>query len=141
VYDKLKSDNERAHEEAADLEKRIARMNTTASDLFEEWEEEIGGFTNADFRTKSRANLQRTRQRFEALSRSLEKSSKRMRPILTRLNETTIFLKHNLNAQSLGAMKQESQAIERGLEALLAQMNTSIREADSFLDTLQTVAE
>lgn len=137
MYDRIKSDDERAHSEAEALNKRVERMNTTARDLFREWESELNTFTNREFKAKSKANLQRARKSFEALSQSLDKSTARMKPLLSRLHETTLFLKHNLNAQSLGAMKNESKAIEQNLDALLKQMNASIQEADEFLSVLK----
>lgn len=138
-YEKLKSDDERAREQAAALEKRIERMNTTANDLFREWEGEIKEFTDADFKAKSRANLERSQVRFKALSQSLKQSTNRMKPLLARLHETTIFLKHNLNAQSLGGLKGEKKDIERSLEELERQMKASQREADEFLNTIADV--
>jgi len=135
-YDRLKADDTEAQEKAKTLRSRIDRMNTTARDLFKEWEKEIEEFSNPEYKSKSRANLDRSKTRFQALSNALKQSTSRMKPLLTRLHETTIFLKHNLNAQSLGTLKKEGREIERSLEALLKQINTAQKEADDFLNTI-----
>jgi hypothetical protein len=46
-------------------------------------------------------------------------------------------LKHNLNAQAIGALRAEVRDIELDVQTLIADMNKSIHEADEFLKTLQ----
>ena len=59
-----------------------------------------------------------------------------MTPILARLKDQAMFLKHNLNAQAIGALKGEVVSIEGDIQKLIAEMNTSISRADEFIKGL-----
>ena len=55
-------------------------------------------------RTQSQRELKETRQRAETLIRSMEKAQRRIEPVLKPLRDRVLFLKHNLNAQAVGAL-------------------------------------
>ena len=48
-----------------------------------------------------------------------------------------LYLKHNLNAQAVGALKQEVGQIESEVETLIKDIGNSIQEADSFLKNFE----
>jgi hypothetical protein len=60
-----------------------------------------------------------------------------MDPILQRLKDYVLFLKHNLNAQAMGALKKEVGDIETEVKRLIADMDRSIKEAEGFINTLE----
>jgi uncharacterized membrane protein YqgA involved in biofilm formation len=47
-----------------------------------------------------------------------------------------LYLKHNLNAAAIGALKGEGVKIETDISRLIADMNKSIAESESFIKTL-----
>jgi hypothetical protein len=59
-----------------------------------------------------------------------------MEPVLVQLNDYVLYLKHNLNAQAIGALKREVDDIELEVNRLIADISRSIQEADEFLKTL-----
>ena len=67
----------------------------------------------------------------------MTKAKQSMEPVLVNLKDYVLFLKHNLNAQAIGALKAEVRDIEMDVETLIADMNKSIHEADEFLRTIQ----
>ena len=64
----------------------------------------------------------------------MDRSRASMDPVLRRLNDYVLYLKHNLNARAVGALKQEADDIELGVSSLIRDMQTSITEADRFLE-------
>ena len=58
-----------------------------------------------------------------------------MDPVLKHLKDYVLYLKHNLNAQALGALEREVGEIEYEVEGLIQDMGRSIKEADEFLKT------
>ncbi len=60
-----------------------------------------------------------------------------MDPVLARLNDHMLYLKHNLNAQSIGQLKAEHARIETDIQSLIKGMNRSIAEADQFIKTME----
>ena len=51
-----------------------------------------------------------------------------MYPVLAALKDNMLYLKHNLNAKAIGALKGEYQTIKSNVEQLIQQMNKSIKE-------------
>ena len=46
------------------------------------------------------------------------------------------YLKHNLNAHAIASLKQELVSVEGDISALIKDMETSIKEADSFISKM-----
>ena len=136
-YNRLKDNYEECEARAEAVEKRIARVEQIAQDLFIEWENELNEMTNQNFKAKSKASLKDTKIRYARLNAAMTKAQQSMEPVLTNLRDYVLFLKHNLNAQAIGALRAEVSDIEMDVNTLIADMNESIREADEFLETLQ----
>lgn len=136
-YDAMRSEYEDCEEEAADLRARMKEVRTVADDLFAEWESEIGSMENPGFQQQSRVKLAATRKRFASLDASMRRSEESLDPVLRQLRDHVLFLKHNLNAQSLGQLEGEVQRIDKGVGALVDRMQRAIEEADAFLTTLE----
>ena len=129
TYDKLKGDYEDAQERAGDVHDRIEKIDSIANDLFKEWEAEIGEISNSSYRTKSRQQLDKTKQKYARLESSLRKSEASMEPVLTHLKDSVLFLKHNLNAAAIGGLGTEMTNIEADIDALISDMRASRRSA------------
>lgn len=136
-YHKLQSAYEDAVKRAEAVRASRRKMDTVARDLFEEWEKEIGEIQSAEFKAKSRAKLKETRARFQDLSKGVQKAEKKMDPVLAKLKDHVLYLKHNLNAQSISALKAEGGRIQSDIEVLVKDMNASIQDAEAFIKTLE----
>jgi hypothetical protein len=137
-YNKLKSDHEESERRAEAVRTRIEKVEQVAKDLFKEWEGEIGEISNAQFRMKSRASLKDTKQRYARLRSAKTRAETSMNPVLRRLKDYVLYLKHNLNAQAIGVLKKEVGDIEVEVQGLIQDITQSIAEADSFLKTLES---
>ena len=137
VYSSLNRDYERSVERANTVHKRVKDVETVSADLFREWEQEIKEISSADLRDKSRQQLRETRQRYEELHSALKRAEQSMDPVLTRLHDQVLFLKHNLNAAAIASLKGESTNIQTEIGKLLEDMNAAIAQADKFINTLK----
>ncbi len=133
VYDKLKDDYEACEERADNVRERIQAVEDISADLFKEWDKEIREITNEKFKSKSRESLRETKGRYVRLHAAMSKATKQMDPVLKNLRDYVLYLKHNLNAQAVGALKQEMGSIEGEVESLIRDINESVREAEEFL--------
>ena len=59
-----------------------------------------------------------------------------MAPVLSRLKDQVLFLKHNLNARAIAGLKTEADKIQSDIESLVKDMNTSIAHADAFMTNI-----
>jgi hypothetical protein len=133
AYKKLKADYDDCESRANAVRSRIDNVEQIAADLFKEWEQEIDQIGNAEFRRNSSASLYDTKQRFARLHEVMVEAESRLNPVLQKVNDYVLYLKHNLNAQAIGALGQEVDSIQVEVEALIRDMQRSIREADAFL--------
>ena len=138
AYRGLKGDFEDCQHRAAVIDDRIRNVDQIAADLFAEWEGEIDQITNASFRSKSRQSLASTRERYKRLHGSMVLARGRMDPVLTRLNDYVLYLKHNLNAQAVGALGAEMASIQSDVKVLIRDIERSIKEADAFLQVFES---
>jgi len=136
IYNKLKASHEDSQAQANKVHERILNMDGVAKSMFSEWEKEIKTFSNQTFADNSRRQLGETKTKYAQLFKSVKESEATMKPVLKQLSDHVLYLKHNLNAASLGALKGESASIQTQIEGLIQKMNGSIREADVFIQTL-----
>jgi Protein of unknown function (DUF2959) len=136
TYSKLKSQSEDCDSQAGTVRKRIREMDRVATDLFAEWENEIGQFTNPTYASNSRRQLGETRAKYSQLASSLRSAEATMEPVLKQLKEQVLYLKHNLNAAAIGSLRGEATSIQNDIGRLLTQMNTAIAQADDFIKNL-----
>jgi hypothetical protein len=136
MYDRVRASYEASSRRAKQLSERIERVEKVAADLFEEWEEEIGVISDRGLRQASREKLRQTERRFATLSAAMERAERSTQPVLVKLNDQVLFLKHNLNAQAVGNLGREVKDIERSMQALMRAMSQSILEAESFIRSM-----
>lgn len=133
MYGKLSSEYEASAKQAAEVNDRIAKVEHVAQSLFEEWQREIGQYQDAGLRRESERELTATRDRYRQVLVAMQRSAKSMDPVLGRLHDQVLFLKHNLNARALGSLSGTAKSLELEVGGLLQQMQTSIAEADRFI--------
>ena len=132
-YEKLKDSYEDCDSRANQIEKRINDVETVAGDLFSEWEGEIREMKDAKLKSSSRKSLADAKARYKKLETAMGKSTKNMYPVLEKLKDYVLYLKHNLNAKAVGSLGGEVVSIENDVAGLIKDMNRSIQEADQFI--------
>ncbi|MEI6084253.1 MAG: DUF2959 domain-containing protein [Verrucomicrobiota bacterium] len=136
AYNRFKSEYEDCDSRAGKVHSRIKDVETVAGDLFKEWDTELREISDPAMRTDSRRKLDESRAKYDQLHASMKRAELSMNPILTKFHDNVLYLKHNLNAQAIGALKGESVKIEGDVSRLIADMNAAIAQAESFIKTL-----
>ncbi len=137
TYDRLNTEYERSASESEDVSTRIDAVESVATDLFKEWEKELDEYSRADLRKSSARLLKDTRSRYGKLMKSMRRAENSMQPVLDAFHDQVLFLKHNLNARAIGALRNELDTIERDTSRLIAQMQDAIAEANDFIDAME----
>jgi len=132
-YRGLQSDYDDASSRVADVHTRIQDVETVANDLFAEWEKENRQIETPELRQVSRQQLNDTRQRYDDMLIALKRSEQSMDPVLHKLHDYVLALKHTLNAQAIAALSGESTKIQADVSRLIDDMNASIARADEFI--------
>ena len=137
AYRDLDSEYKQSADRAVAVRKRITDVETVGSDLFKEWEQEIKQITTPSLADGSRRQLRETRAHFDLMLEALKKAERSMQPVLTKLHDYVLYLKHNLNAAAIASLRGEATNIQAEISNLIADMNTSIAKADEFIKTIQ----
>ncbi len=133
-YNTLKGRYDACESRANQIQKRINTVESVAADLFKEWEAEINQIQDAGLKETSRQSHADAGEQYRSLQAVMTKSAKSMYPVLARLKDNVLYLKHNLNAKAVGVMGGEVGSIEQDVERLIADMTASIDEAEVFIN-------
>lgn len=137
-YNQLNGEYLASKEKSDAVSNRIASVEDVAEALFEEWEDELGQYSKASLRRSSQQKLDQTRSRYRQLIGAMKKAEAKIAPVLTAFNDQVLFLKHNLNAQAIAALREELVSVETDVSTLIREMESSIREADAFISSMAT---
>jgi hypothetical protein len=87
-------------------------------------------------RTRSQQQLKKSRQQYQRLLRTLQTAEQRMQPVLSAFQDQVLFLKHNLNAHAIAALRHEFVEIGVDISRLIEVMEKTIHEASAFVSVL-----
>ncbi len=136
-YNRFKDSYEDCDDRARQIEKRINDVKEVAKDLFVEWEAEIKQIGDAKLKASSRESLTDAKAKYAKLEKVMSASTKKMYPVLAKLKDYMLYLKHNLNAKAVGSLSGEVVSIEKEVTGLIADMTASIKEAQQFIKDFQ----
>jgi hypothetical protein len=139
-YNDLNKQLERSEDRARKIHDKVKSVKDVASDLFKEWEKELGQYSDRALRAESERELKETRRRAQAVIVAMEKADKRVDPVLQPLRDRVLFLKHNLNASAIGALDRELVALRTNVDALVVDLESSIAEAETFIAQMDAEA-
>lgn len=64
---------------------------------------------------------------------SMHQAEKSMAPVLRIFQNNVLFLKHNLNAQAIGALQSEFSTLQGRIDGLIKKMRAAIESSDKFI--------
>ncbi|OOV86847.1 DUF2959 domain-containing protein [Oceanospirillum linum] len=133
LYERLNAEYEDSEAAAEEVRERIEKVEHVAEALFDEWEEELNLYTSSRLRRQSERQLNETQSRYKSLIRAMKRAEGRMQPVLSALQDNVLFLKHNLNARAIGALKDELAGIRQDVDVMIREMSVAIQESDQFI--------
>jgi hypothetical protein len=136
-YDQLKAEYEKSDTKAATVRSRIAAVEDVAEDLFAEWQEELYQYTSNSLKQSSARKLRETKKKYAQLISAMKRAEAKIDPVLSAFRDQVLYLKHNLNAQAVASLQSELTSIETDVARLIKEMETSIKEANAFISSME----
>lgn len=137
VYEDLSGEFEDAESAAKEVSDRIDAIESVSDALFDEWQDELEQYTSSQLRRQSAAKMKATRKRYQTMINAMRRAEDKMTPVLNVFRDQVLYLKHNLNAQSVAALKGELVNIETNVDRLIKEMRKSITESNKFIASLE----
>ncbi|WP_405602796.1 MULTISPECIES: DUF2959 domain-containing protein [unclassified Pseudoalteromonas] len=138
TYNQLNDDYESSLKAANEVSTNINKVEDVAEALFDEWSDELEQYKSASLKRESSKKLAATQRQFEQLLRSMRSAESKMEPVLTSLHDNVLYLKHNLNAQAVSAIKGEFTNLKRDIQVLMNDMNKSIEDSNKFIKQMNS---
>ena len=132
-YHELRDAYERSKEQAHEVSQRIDSVEEVAGDLLDEWRGELDRYEDPALRRRSQERLEETRSAVRRLLRAMHRAEQSLDPVLRRLQDRVLFLKHNLNAVALAGLDNKLPDLQADVAHLVQEMQASIAEADRFM--------
>ncbi|MBL0688694.1 DUF2959 domain-containing protein [Pseudoalteromonas sp. S3260] len=138
AYNQLNDDYESSLAAANEVSNNINKVEDVADALFDEWSDELEQYKSASLKRQSSKKLAATQRQFSQLLRSMRSAESKMEPVLSSLQDNVLYLKHNLNAQAVAAIKGEFTNLKRDIQLLMNDMNKSIEDSNKFIEQMNT---
>ncbi|ALS31569.1 DUF2959 domain-containing protein [Pseudoalteromonas sp. NZS127] len=138
TYNQLNDDYESSLKAANEVSTNINKVEDVAEALFDEWSDELEQYKSASLKRESSKKLAATKRQFDQLLRSMRSAESKMEPVLTSLHDNVLYLKHNLNAQAVSAIKGEFTNLKRDIQLLMNDMNKSIADSNKFIEQMNS---
>ncbi|WP_440874780.1 DUF2959 domain-containing protein [Thalassotalea sp. PLHSN55] len=136
-YEATKDQYEASEKAAEEVSQRVNAIEDVAEALFDEWSDEIEEFSNATLKRQSQGKYKETVRKYKKVIGAMRKAESSMAPVLSALKDNTLYLKHNLNAQAVGALEGEYKSIKQDIEVLIKEMNVAIDSSKQFIANLK----
>ena len=137
-YNALLDDYEDSKSAAESVRSRIDEVDEVANDLFDEWSEELGEYSNDTMRRESERQLRQTERRYAELLRVMERAADKMQPVLDKMQDNVLYLKHNLNAKAIDAIRGEFGNLQNDISALTKDMEAAVSESNRFIEAMKS---
>lgn len=121
---------------SAAVSDRIRAIEQVSDALFVEWENELNEYTSRNLRSHSKQRLKLARQNYIRLIKAMQKAEAKIQPVLAAFKDQVLYLKHNLNAQAIAALRHEFIEISLDISQLIQAMELTIAEASLFVSAL-----
>lgn len=138
TYEDIRRAYENSVKAAERVTSRIDAVEDVADDLFDEWANELDRYDNQSLRRDSERQLQETREQYENLMMRMRAAEAQMSPVLSAFQDQMLYLRHNLNAQAIGALETELSQIRSDVDNLIRNMEQSIAESEAFIRRFQS---
>ncbi len=104
---------DQSEEQAAALRDAIGPMQKAAEPFFEKWQDDMEEFSSGALRERSRARMERTRERYDAIVAVSVPVQDEYDALNTNLRDHALFLGHDLNQASLDEIRGDVKTLTR----------------------------
>jgi len=137
-FNTLSAAYDRSEDAANNVTRRVDRVVSATNNLLDEWRGELKQYHDASIRRRAESQFDETRIKAENLIAAMRNAESKTKPVLGALKDQVLFIKHNLNTQAISTLRQESTIIEQDVSDLILDMEASIAEAESFINSIRS---
>ena len=135
-FNTLNSAFERSEKAAINISNRVDKVEQASEALLKEWREELQQYHDESLRQRSQRQYDETSVQSEKLIVAMRRAEVKTKPVLDVFRDQVLFMKHNLNMQAITSLDSQTAEIETNVAGLIQEMETSIAEANQFIEAM-----
>jgi len=124
---------EQSEQQAEQLRDAIDPMDDNAKQVFKQWAANLREFTSPSLLKRSEARMEATKERYESVRDSAEEAHEALVAVNKAMRDHALFLGHDLNAESLEAVKDEVSEVARDAGELDGALERCMQSAQSYV--------
>jgi hypothetical protein len=136
-YTKLKASYDKCKTRADAVTDKINSVDKVAQAMFADWTTKLDDYHDQSMRAASEKQLADSKARYAQLLTVMRASEAKMKPVLDAFADRVHFLNDNLNAAAISSLQGTSAEINTNVQNLIQDMDTSINEANAFIDNMK----
>lgn len=137
-FNTLSTAYDRSEDAANNVTRRVDHVVRATNNLLDEWRDELKQYHDDSIKRRAETQFDETRIKAEKLIAMMRNAQAKTKPVLGALKDQVLFVKHNLNMLAISSLKQETTLIEHDVSALIKEMEASISEAESFIESMRS---
>jgi len=124
---------ERSEQQAEVFRDQISPMKSSANKVYDQWQEDLGVFTNPGMRARSQERLAETRARFDAIVASVEPTADAFDTFNDTLRDHVLFLEHDFNPAAVTAIGGEVRSLSEHSTALGSSLDVCMATTQAYV--------
>lgn len=107
AYSRFIAALEESETQAEALRAAVTPMKASAEPVFDQWEKDLAQFASPSMRSKSESRMQRTKDRYEDVVRSVDPAQTALDSLNRSLRDHALFLSSDFNAHSIALIRED----------------------------------
>jgi len=124
---------EQSEHQAEQLRDSIDPMDANAKRVFKQWATDLREFTSPSLLKRSEARMEATQERYNKVSESAERAHEALVTVNKAMRDHALFLGHDLNAESLEAVKGDVAEMAKDAGELDGALERCMESAQSYV--------
>lgn len=122
-----------SEKQADKLRKSIGPMKKTAESVFAAWASDLEGFGSAEMRQRSQQRLEQTRQRYVAISTSVDPALWAYDALNHDLRDHALFLSHDFNSAAIADLSGEVDTLSHDSDELTKRLDKCLKACEGYI--------
>jgi len=125
----------RSEKQAARLRSTVAPMKDASEPVFEQWAQDLAGFSSPRMRHLSEQRLATTRERYNSIVAAVDPAQSAFEVFNQGLRDIALFLGHDFNPVAVAEIEQDIHAVANLASELDGRFDTCLMAARTYLDS------
>ena len=134
LHHDLETEVDRTDEQIEDLHEDIASVESVAQAMFDDWEDDLAKYESEDLRSRSRQELQETRQSYRELIGSLRETEQKLQSVIPPMKDQVLSIEHAMKAGRAPEKSDDLEEVREKISTLIEDLDDSIDRTQRFID-------